>query len=157
MAIRVLMTGGTIDGIDYIDEKRKKSIIPDLLNLCRISEEYCTETISLKDSRFLNHEDLDLLLKRCRSCPEKKIIITHGTITMAASAKLLGKEHLDKTIVLVGSEIFGDRDGSDALFNLGMAFSAVQLLPFGVYVTMNGKIFSWESVKKDDAGYFHEE
>jgi L-asparaginase len=157
MAIRVLITGGTIDGIDYIDEKRKKTIIPEMLILGRISEEYSTEVICLKDSRFLNKEDLDLLLQRCLSCHESKIIVTHGTITMANSAKFLGKARMDKTIVLVGAEIFGDRDGSDALFNLGMAFSAVQLLPPGVYVTMNGKIFSWESVKKDAAGYFHEQ
>jgi len=40
---------------------------------------------------------------------------------------------------------------SDALFNLGCAVTAVQLLDHGVYVTMNGKIFSWDSVQKNRA------
>jgi L-asparaginase len=38
---------------------------------------------------------------------------------------------------------------SDALFNLGFAFSAVQALQQGVYITMNGKIFTWDNVRKN--------
>ena len=50
------------------------------------------------------------------------------------------------------------KDKSDALFNIGAALSAVQLLPIGVYVAMNGKIFSWDNVKKNiDQGIFETE
>jgi L-asparaginase len=46
---------------------------------------------------------------------------------------------------------------SDALFNLGCAFSAVQALPQGVYITMNGKIFAWDNVRKNKkSGEFEE-
>jgi L-asparaginase len=46
---------------------------------------------------------------------------------------------------------------SDALFNLGCAFSAVQALPEGVYITMNGKIFNWNNVRKNrESGEFEE-
>ncbi len=38
---------------------------------------------------------------------------------------------------------------SDALFNLGGGIIAVQLLPKGVYITMNGKIFPWDNVRKN--------
>jgi len=41
------------------------------------------------------------------------------------------------------------RDGIDALFNLGTAVMAVQLLHQGVHITMNGKVFSWENVFKN--------
>jgi len=44
------------------------------------------------------------------------------------------------------------------LFNIGLAFASVQLLPHGVYVTMNGKIFLWNNVKKNlDTGFFETE
>lgn len=39
--------------------------------------------------------------------------------------------------------------GSDAVFNLGGAMTAVQLLPPGVYVAMNSRIIEWNEVKKD--------
>jgi L-asparaginase len=43
---------------------------------------------------------------------------------------------------------FGNSDG---LFNLGLAFAAVQILPAGVYVAMNGRIFPWHSARKNQA------
>jgi L-asparaginase len=39
--------------------------------------------------------------------------------------------------------------GSDALFNLGGAVLAAQLLPPGVYIAMNGRCFPWHSVRKN--------
>jgi L-asparaginase len=43
------------------------------------------------------------------------------------------------------------------LFNLGCAFSAVQALPQGVYITMNGMIFPWDKVRKNkESGEFEE-
>ena len=39
--------------------------------------------------------------------------------------------------------------GSDALFNLGSAIMAAQLLPPGVYIAMNGRCFPWHSVHKN--------
>ena len=66
--------------------------------------------------------------------------------------------NINKTIVLLGGAIPANKEGSDALFNLGAAFTASQLLPQGVYVVMNGKIFNWENVIKDfSTGYFEEE
>jgi len=38
---------------------------------------------------------------------------------------------------------------SDATFNLGCAVTAVQLLGAGVFVVMNGHIFSWDDVSKN--------
>ena len=39
--------------------------------------------------------------------------------------------------------------GSDSLFNLGGSVTAVQLLPQGVYVVMNGRVFDWDNVRKN--------
>src|SRR3989338_9218226 len=89
---------------------------------------------------------------------QQAIIITHGTMTLADTAKYLGQKNITKTIVLTGSAIPSNNPDSDALFNIGFAFSAVQSLPSGVYVAINGKIFSWQNVKKNlDTGFFEEE
>jgi L-asparaginase len=111
-----------------------------------------------KDSKFVTDEDREIILKRCRECKEEKIVITHGTMTMPLTAKYLGEKSLAKTIVLLGSAIPANEENSDALFNLGAALTAVQLLPAGVYLTMNGKVFSWENVKKNlETGFFEKE
>jgi L-asparaginase len=60
-----------------------------------------------------------------------------------------------KTIVLVGAMIPYAFGASDALFNLGCACAAVQALQPGVYITMNGKIFFWNNVRKNrESGEF---
>ena len=72
-------------------------------------------------------------------------------ITMDRTGHLLGRELTGKTVVLVGAMVPFSFVHSDALFNLGCAFIAVQAMPRGVYVTMNGKVFSWDDVRKNKA------
>jgi L-asparaginase len=38
---------------------------------------------------------------------------------------------------------------SDALFNLGFAVAVAQLNAPGVFVAMNGRVFSWDKVRKN--------
>jgi L-asparaginase len=46
---------------------------------------------------------------------------------------------------------------SDGIFNLGTALAFVQTLPPGVYISMNGKYFHWNSVRKNrQLGVFEE-
>jgi L-asparaginase len=40
---------------------------------------------------------------------------------------------------------------SDAMFNLGIAIGAVQILPAGIYIAMNGQIFNPDEVAKNRA------
>ena len=62
------------------------------------------------------------------------------------------KAHLkrkSKTIILTGSMIpISGFSPSDAPFNLGFAIAKVLELPAGVYVCMNGQVFSPEEVAK---------
>lgn len=54
-----------------------------------------------------------------------------------------------KTLVLTGAmrpALFRD---SDADFNLGAAVTAAQIMPEGVYLCMNGRIFDIHSVSKN--------
>ena len=82
-------------------------------------------------------------------------MITHGTDTMVQTAKALAGAVSGKTIVLTGAMIPIAFGSSDGLFNLGGALSVVQVLPPGVYVAMNGRIFDWDNVAKNhDTGVF---
>jgi L-asparaginase len=76
---------------------------------------------------------------------------------MVETARIVGNHARGKTIVLVGAMIPYAFGASDALFNLGCAFAAVQALQPGVYITMNGKIFHWDNVTKNkESGEFEE-
>jgi L-asparaginase len=160
--VRLLITGGTIDDVDYEKEEfapiNRDSFIPSLLRQSRVRVRYEYEIIFQKDSRFITDDDVRLIIDRCQSSEEDKILMTHGTYTLAKTAKVLGAKNLPKTIVLFGSMVPINRDDSDALFNLGNAFMAVKLLPHGVYVVSNGMIFAWDNVRKNDEGkYFEKE
>lgn len=124
--IKVLITGGTIDDLDYKSEedapKNHQSLIPDLLKQSRITSGYEVEILMQKDSRVVTDEDRQLILERCQNSTEDKIVISHGTFTMPESAKYLGKAKLNKTIVLFGAAIPANKDNSDALFNRGGAY-----------------------------------
>ena len=104
----------------------------------------------LIDSLNMNEEHRAKILGKCKSCEEDKIIITHGTSTMVETAKMLGNEIKDKIIILTGAMSPYSIGKGDAVFNLGCAISSVQLIPKGVYIAMNGKIFGYANVRKND-------
>lgn len=159
-SIRILITGGTIDK-EY-DPLRgeltfSKSHLSNMLNQVRCKVRFILEEIMLKDSLEMRGEDREEILKKCMNCSENNVIVTHGTDTMVETARFLGKNVKGKTVVLVGAMIPYAFGASDALFNLGCAFSAVQTLPRGVYITMNGNIFLWDNVRKNkESGEFEE-
>lgn len=151
-AIRILITGGTIDkeydpltgGLIF-----GKSHLSNILTQVRCKANFVLEEIMLKDSLQMRSADREGILKRCIACEENKIIITHGTDTMVETGRVVGSHIKGKAIVLVGAMIPYTFGTSDALFNLGCAFAAVQALQRGVYLTMNGKIFRWDDVRKN--------
>lgn len=67
---------------------------------------------------------------------------------MARTARML-LDIPDKVIVLTGASQPARFHNSNAIFNIGCAVAAVQLLRPGVYVAMNGRIFAAESVRKN--------
>ncbi len=158
--IRILITGGTIDKeYDPLSGELtfSKSHLSNMLNQVRCKVRLNLEEVMLKDSLQMKGEDREDILKKCLNCLENKIIVTHGTDTMVETARVLGDKLRGKTVVLVGAMIPYAFGASDALFNLGSAFSAVQALPQGVYITMNGRIFHWDNVRKNkESGEFEE-
>ena len=105
----------------------------------------------------MTEHDRELIAEHCRKSKENKIIITHGTDTMAETAKLLSQKLQGKTIVITGAMIPYKFGSSDGLFNLGSAMAFVQTLPAGVYVVMNGRHFNANDVRKNkETGVFEE-
>ncbi|MHB0896859.1 MAG: asparaginase domain-containing protein [Spirochaetales bacterium] len=152
--IRVIVTGGTFD--KHYDEIKgeltfRESHLPEILTRARVKVPVTVEMNQLIDSLQMQDENRMSVLSSCRESAENLIIITHGTDTMTTTASLLGKEGLPKTIVLTGAMVPYKVLDSDALFNFGTAFAAVQLLPPGVYIVMNGRVFAWDNVKKNRA------
>jgi L-asparaginase len=160
VTIRIIITGGTFD--KQYDEIRgsltfKDTHLPEILKFVR-----CTVPIELELNQLIDSLDMQTanrlqVLESCRRAPEEHIVITHGTDTMVETAGVLGGAGMAKTIVLTGAMVPFVFSGSDAVFNLGCAVTAVQLLPRGVYIAMNGRVFPWEKVRKNrDLAVFEE-
>ena len=49
----------------------------------------------------------------------------------------------------MGSFILGTKENTDAPFNLGYAFGVLQKQKKGVYIAMNGTVFSYDNVIKN--------
>jgi L-asparaginase len=152
MTIRIIITGGTFD--KHYDEIRgsltfKDSHLPEILTFVR-----CTVPVELELNQLMDSLDMQTvnrmqILDSCRRAAERHIVITHGTDTMVETAEVIGRAGLAKTVVLTGAMVPFIFSNSDAVFNLGCAVTAVQLLPAGVYVVMNGAVFPWNDVKKN--------
>ena len=152
MAVRILITGGTFDK-EYNELTGqlffKDTHMHDLLEMGRSKVPVEIRTLMMIDSLEMTDEDRELIVHQCNSCEEEQIVITHGTDTMAETARLLAEKVKGKTIVLTGAMIPIKFGSSDGLFNLGSALAFTQVLPIGVYIAMNGKYFEADKVKKN--------
>ncbi|MDX1739919.1 MAG: asparaginase domain-containing protein [Rhodothermales bacterium] len=151
--IRVFTTGGTIDKI-YFDAMSRFEVghpqIADILADVNVQVDYSVKSLFMKDSLEITDEDREVIRRHVERAVEDRILITHGTDTMVQTAAVL-KGVIDKVIVLVGSLSPSRFKGSDAEFNIGFALAAVQLLPPGVYIAMNGLVFKHDEVHKNRA------
>ena len=159
--VRIFVTGGTFDK-DY-DERTgnlffKDTHLRDMLKLARCRVPVEVRTLMMVDSLDMDDHDRELIINQCRKCDQDRLVITHGTDTMADTARAIGEAGIiGKTIVLTGAMIPFAFGSSDGLFNLGAALAFAQSLPAGVYVAMNGRVFDWGNVRKNrDIGEFEE-
>lgn len=152
--LRILITGGTFDK-KYDPLKGTLSFadthLPEIMEQVRCTIPYTLEVALLMDSLDMDADDRHAILAACSRAPESALVLTHGTDTMALTAELLGRANLGKTIVLTGAMVPYSVQGSDALFNLGAAVMASTLLPEGVFIAMNGRVHSWDNVRKNKA------
>lgn len=158
MSLRIIATGGTFD--KHYDEIAGQlgfgeSHLPDVIARARITAEVSLEILPLLDSLEMQDGDRQRVLAACQAASQQAIVIVHGTDTMQQTAQVLGQALSGKTVVLTGAMIPYEIANSDALFNFGFACGVAQVLPAGVYVAMNGRIFAWNKVAKNrSAGVF---
>ena len=143
MTIQIFTTGGTIDKL-YFDAKSSFQVgAPQILELLReanLTVDLHVTSLLRKDSLEMNDADRAFIRESAELTDQSQIVITHGTDTMIQTAShLLGL--VGKTIVLTGSMQPARFRSTDALYNVASAITAVQLLPEGVYIAMNGRIF----------------
>lgn len=153
MKLRVIATGGTIDKI-YFDAASSYDVgdpqVEPLFKEANVTFEFVIESTLRKDSLAMTAEDRELVRQRVEASPERLILITHGTDTMTQTAEVLTGIP-DKVIVFTGSMLPARFRSSDAIFNLGCAVGAIQVLPPGIYIAMNGQISPAHTVKKNRA------
>lgn len=162
MTVRIIATGGTFDK-HYNEIKGQLgfsvSHLPQIVARVRLNAAPVIEVLPLLDSLDMRDPDRQRVLSSCHASGENSIVIVHGTDTMRETACVLGGAAPDslagKTVVITGAMIPYEVANSDALFNLGFAMAAAQMLPAGVYVAMNGQTFRWDQVRKNrTAGVF---
>jgi L-asparaginase len=158
--IRIFVTGGTFDKeYDELSGRLyfKDTHLDEMLRLARCRIEVSVSTLMMKDSLDMTDADRREIVERCRAAGEARIVVTHGTDTMAETARVLHEAHTAKTVVLTGAMIPYAFGSSDGLFNLGSALSFAQVLPPGVWVAMNGRVFAGDRVRKNrESGIFEE-
>ena len=159
MTLRIIITGGTFDKqYDAIRGQLtfKDTHLPDIIKQVRSSVPIELEINQMVDSLDMLDENRQRVLGACRKAHEKMIVVTHGTDTMAETAAVLGQAMKEgdsalagKKIVLTGAMVPYSVSGSDALFNLGSAIMAAQLVKAGVYIVMNGRCLPWRTARKN--------
>ena len=90
--IRILVTGGTFDkeydeiaGTLYF----KDTHVHEMLRLGRCRAPVTVETLMLVDSLHMTDADRERIAERSLACPERLVVITHGTDTIVETAHAL--------------------------------------------------------------------
>lgn len=147
----ILTTGGTIDKV-YFDAKSRYAVgdsqVGELFEHGHVSLPYEIVSLMRKDSLDFTDQDRLAVRNAVEQAESRMVLVTHGTDTMTETGMAL-KGIAGKTIVLTGALLPARFRDNDAIFNIGFALAAVQTLPEGVYVAMNGRIFDPAKVRKD--------
>ena len=159
MTLHIITTGGTIDKV-YFDAQSEYEVgSPQVLEILReahVTFDHTLEPVLRKDSLELTDADRQLIRRQVEAAPANRVLITHGTDTMVQTALAL-EDIPRKTLVLTGSMQPARFRNTDAVFNVGVAIGAVQCLPPGVYLAMNGRVFDPRRVRKNRERHAFEE
>jgi L-asparaginase len=152
--ITVLATGGTIDKIYNVAGELEigppaaAAILAGLTTDLRVA----VESVLAKDSRDITDIDRGVLVQRLDELDTARVVITHGTDTLADTAEYVHRHRRaasGKVVVLTGALQPAAMIRSDAALNIGAALASCQTLGPGTYVCMSGRIFPAGTVRKD--------
>lgn len=149
--VTVITTGGTIDKI-YFDALSHYEVgtpvVTGILAEAGVGVPYTVHSVMQKDSLELTDEDRARIRDAVEKAASAHVLITHGTDTMVNTAQAL--EGIEgKTVVLTGALKPARFRDTDAQFNVAAAFVAAQILPPGVWIVMNGRVFAPDHVRKN--------
>jgi L-asparaginase len=149
----IITTGGTIDKI-YFDDMSDYQIgdpqIGGILHSLQVGFEFEVKALMHKDSLHVTDEDRVIIHDTIAASNATHVLITHGTDSMVKTALLLD-DIPGKTMVLTGALNPARFRDSDAVFNIGCAVGALQALPDGAWIAMNGCIWDPKKVRKNRA------
>jgi len=149
--VLVVSTGGTFDKV-YFDAASAFRVgaaqAGPILEQARVGVPWRLVSLLAKDSLEMSDADRRVIREAIEAAPERRIIVTHGTDTLVETARFLG-DGAGRTVCLVGAMQPARMRETDAPFHLGFALAAVQLLPSGVYITMNGQVLTPGNARKD--------
>jgi L-asparaginase len=151
MFIRFVTTGGTIDKI-YFDALSQFEVgdspVDAILTDGLVSFDYDVHSMFRKDSLEMTDNDRQAIREFIAGDDADRYVISHGTDTMVETAAAL-VDIPGKRIVLTGALSPARFKTTDAVFNVGMAVAAVQLVEPGVYIAMSGQVFPADRVRKN--------
>lgn len=148
--VKLLTTGGTIDGID--SEKgmnRNESCATEWLNR-QTGVQASSLALFKKDSREMSESDRDRIAAAVASHAGNRLLITHGTYTIAETGKHLQRRigETPKTILLVGSWIPFEAPASDAPSQMEFALSVLRAGTPGIWIAMDGRLWNPATTEK---------
>ena len=150
MKITFIQAGGTIDKAypstenthGYNFEIGDPAFIS-ILQKINLFFEFDNMSVVKKDSLDFTDADRQMVFDAVNDCKNENIIITHGTDTIYKTAEKLSSIK-DKKIILTGAMLPAEFSKSDAMFNLGMAIGAIQIIQFsGIYIALYGVVVPW--------------
>lgn len=147
----IVTTGGTIDKIyfdDMSDYQIGEPMIGQILSQLQVGFEFEVKQLLRKDSLHITDEDRLRIRSEIAASDASHVLITHGTDSMVNTALLLA-DIPGKTMVLTGALNPARFRDSDAVFNIGCAVGALQALPPGVWIAMNGCVWDPHTVRKN--------
>lgn len=153
MRVRLITTGGTFDKV-YFDAKGGYAIgdpqAHRILDDARSTLQLDVVELLRKDSLDMNDADRAAVRDAVIGFDGAGVVVVHGTDTMVDTAAALGDVGA-RTVVFTGAMVPARFRVTDADFNLGLAFGAVQTAPPGVYLAINGRVFDARRVRKNAA------
>ena len=157
--LQIFTTGGTLDKM-YFDALSEFQIgdpvVGPILESMNVGFEFCVDELMRLDSLDMTDEHRQIIQQRVSDTDAEYILIMHGTDGMVETAGWLG-EIANKKIIFTGAMQPAAFTDTDAVFNIGCAVGAIQMVEDGVYIVMNGQVFAADKVVKNRAGQCFEE
>ena len=157
--LQIFTTGGTVDKV-YFDALSEFQIgdpvVGGILESMNVGFEVSVDELMRLDSLDMTDKNRQIIQQRVGDSDAEHILIMHGTDGMVETASWLG-EIANKKIIFTGAMQPAAFSDTDAVFNIGCAVGAIQVVEAGVYIAMNGQGFAADKVVKNRAGQRFEE